>query len=50
MNDVWLNDKIECMTNVIKSNDKVKCLAGNIVTIDENGEVFNNKHGYSLGG
>ncbi|MED0824267.1 glycosyltransferase [Bacillus pacificus] len=47
--DVWLNDKIECMTNVIKSNDKVKCLAGNIVTIDENGEVFNNKHGYSLG-
>ncbi|MGH0949605.1 glycosyltransferase [Bacillus mycoides] len=47
--DVWINDKIECMVNAIKDNDKIKCLAGNIVTIDESGQVFNNKHGYLEG-
>ncbi|MCQ6280006.1 glycosyltransferase [Bacillus sp. EB600] len=45
--DIWLDDKIEHMVNAMKCNDQIKCLAGNIITIDDSGQVFNNKHGYA---
>ncbi|WP_282033716.1 glycosyltransferase [Metabacillus indicus] len=47
--DIWFEDKIENMVQVMKKNHNIKCLSGNIVTIDDSGELFENKNGYIVG-
>ncbi len=47
--DIWLNDKIEFMHNIMTRNKEIKCLVGKVITIDGNGSKFNNKRGFLEG-
>ena len=38
--DIWYNDKIEAMLNVMQKHPEILCLSGKMTTIDGNGDVF----------
>lgn len=47
--DIWYQDKIEIMAGLMDKHPEIQCLAGKMVTIDENGQVFEGRNVFSSG-